>query len=517
MSETLEEMADRLRKKLEEYSKGSSGQSGNTNPGQGGNTNPGQTGNSNPGQGGNPNPGQTGNPNPGQGNTQNSGQGQNPTPNTSQFAEAGVSNAYAGDILKFKETPPKKKDKASSGIDLPKREKGGKVGDAKDIMEFFWKECILASYAWLLDKITNIPINMIEFCIAGGTAPSETEKEKPNPYKAASEIFQERMTQPLKNKLVYEKAANEIINNIEKERNGETAEWAIWGKEPACYKGFKDLAEKAKNDANSPEAKVWEKFKQSPAVLQDYFEKEQTLQNAALLSAAFHEVIDKDAKQLPKEFIKKLDDLKKAIDDKKASADDLKTNVGNKVDALLDGLDPNSVAYKDVIENLKKIKTIATGNENNSSVIRKEMKEKYKSVKEATKKVPEDKNFMKERISETSNAYYQRISENIDKIYEQYQGNPDLAKEQIKSYVDGIKGSIKTVQKSCDKVENWQLYPKIMARKNMEKITSAIEEYKLDGRAIGSINKAQTHDESPLKGDKAAMLNLIKNFNHQNG
>lgn len=442
----------------------------------------------------------------------------NPPAPKPRRAPDGVSRAYDDiglDDLN-KQSAPKKKEEKSSGWGLtpPKYDKKKTdLGKETNIMELIWKEFILASYAGAIDFVVDNTLDFAEWVLyapfkSDKKVKIETEPEGPKTiYAMGDEVFKKRREDLEKGKNKFNESYTELKENLAREANGEKPKWTVWKSEPSFYQELKNIAEKAKANPESEEAKVMENFNKVPEMTESLFKKEIGLFKLALNLATLETAVNPIKGVLSPEAVQKLNSLEKMAKDKDQPVDHQQLEKTLKeIRETIVGEDKPSKALREELDKMKE----ATSN--------KQILDSLKKIRKADSVAGSDEEVIKAHILRLSKEKYGKITQNIDKIHESYKDNPEERASVAKGYMTHLITSITEAKPAVDKVIEGSIKSKIpgyssKAQKAVDKANQSIDNFQLNGVNIGKVKAAAVHIENPFETkDKDAFARNVRNY-----
>lgn len=475
----------------------------------------------NPPTGGNQGGHQNGNQNGNQGNQQGGNQGNTPPQQRGPIPNAtpdfdGQSHAYNFNLPHGKPQNEEKAPKKGGGGEehKPYKPEGFNFKyDKKLIME--WLDEMFQKYflAWPLEKITDWTIIAIDWFLyapfsGGGSEPEAKKTKNKTILDYRDDVRDEYAAKADIGLKVSSQAHKELKDNIEKASNGLPTTWREWGGEPACFRAFVELAQKAAENPNSPEAKRWKEFERYPEKMRKVFQKEDVLRYFSLTLAAADAAVNPGDMEIPKNVSKKINEMSKIIN-KSSDIVTLKNKLAEKINecrALTSSGTPINVA---IAEKIDEIQNIISGQGNDVDKIKKDLNKKIKELKNI--------NAFPKKIKANSQAYYDNISENIDKILEVYSAQPETAAAEVKKYVKQIKDKIDNVEIETQKyVKEGSMDIKKLRRnrvkKRIEDTKKAIDQFDLGGTPINQRQQASERHPCLLSAGKRVILNSLTKY-----
>lgn len=365
-----------------------------------------------------------------------------------------------------------------------------------------------------LEAITNTTIASIDWFLYapfGGGSDKKDKKEKKKDKTVLDyrdDVRDEYTAKANELSKIVSQAHQELKDNIEKAKNGQPTRWKEWGKAPACFNAFVELAQKAEADPNSEEAVRWKKFEKFPETMKKIIQKEDVLRYFSLTLAAANVAVEPKSVEIPKNISQKIGELSKVMN-KSSDIVTLKDKMTEKIGEiriLTAGGRPVDVA---VSEKLDEIQNIVSSPINDVDKIKKELDKKIKELNNV--------NAFPKKIKADSQVYYNSMSENIDKIMEAYKGQPAIALEKVKEYMTKIKTSVDSVEKETQKyVEERTFDIKKLRRskikKRIDSTIDVIDKFELEGMPISQRQQATERQPSLLSANRQMLLNSLTNF-----
>ena len=421
----------------------------------------------------------------------------------------GISRAYGdADIGDFDNKAPKSKEdfktKTSSGVTPPKRERGGTKGKSggDNIMEVFWNDCIMAFYAWSIDTIVDNTLDFAEWVLFAKYKSEDVkepkEEKKKNIYMIGSEFHKERMANLAKEK---EKLC-ELNENLAKQRDGINPTWNAWNKEPEFYNKLKQIYNQAMDDPHSAEARFIHKYSlgAEKEIIDGRFAKEEKIFTLAVRMATIEEVVNDEMHVISPTFSRNLKNLENKVNQRSNDLDAFKQDVVLYINTLTSEIGEENVTNTKILQKLEALKQSAIGGPDISH-IKKDAKKTIKEIKQINKEAIDSEDVVKPHILNRSKEIYSQIMGNIDKIHETYPNDENLTKETIKNYLISINEAGKAAKVETDKIINLDIEKRsknTKAKKAVENIGKAINEFDLDGTGISSRHEAAQKDEFVL-------------------
>lgn len=349
------------------------------------------------------------------------------------------------------------KGKAGGDIKAPERPKskpGG--GGGNNIMDVFWNEFIVPAYTSILTGATDLVLDIVDFALFNAYIPqsNETEKEasqKKTIWDICNGLCQKYEKTATFGKKIFNKAHEELMENIEQAKIGATPSWKIWPgkKEPTFFKEMVELSQKAEADPDSPEAEKWARIKNMPELVERLYNKEVFIRRIAINLATMDVALDTAKLKSPKKI--NITIGKMEVFNLKASEDD-KTNEGaykermkaeiEKIKTLITEDNPINKAYN---ETLQKIEELLQNPQ-------KTLKDKTKSIGKEIENMKNIKFLAQEKeIEERSKPYYESIYQNIEKIKEAYPEDSEKIADTINQYLTSIAEKTKQARPVVDK------------------------------------------------------------------
>lgn len=444
-----------------------------------------------------------------------------PTPKQRRTPD-GISHAYDDiglDELNKKSAPKKKEEKSSGwGLTPPKIDKKKTdLGKETNIMELIWKEFILASYAGTIDFVVDNTLDFVEYVLYApfkSDKKVKIEKEPEGPktiYAMGDEVFKKRREELEKGKNKFNESYVELKENLAREANGEKPKWTVWKSEPSFYQELKAIAEKAKANPESAEAKVMEEFNKVPEMIESLFKKEVGLFKLALNLATL-ETTANPISLLSPEAVEKLKSLKEMAENKDQGLD--YQVVENTIKEIQSTIVEDDKTSKAILEELDKMKQAskkqATG--------KKQIIASLKKIRKIDGAAGSDEDVIKAHILRLSKEKYNRITQNIDKIHESYKDNPEERASVVKEYMTHIITSLTAAKPVVDAMITGDIKSKIpgyrsKAKEAVNKADQSIDDFKLKEENIGNVGAAAVHIENPFESkDKDAFIRNVRDY-----
>lgn len=233
----------------------------------------------------------------------------------------------------------------------------------------------------------------------------------------------------------------------------------------------------------SKSAVILERFNAFPKVVEEGAKKAKMLAMLGFRLVAEDMTINDKASMLPKEAIKKLDELQKALKDKN------KTIAATKVDELLPFVDNEHHIAKEIKKRLQNIKQKVEEKDCDFEKLDKEfapMKEEIIS--------PKSYDSLEFTMINKEEAIERQISENIDKIYEKCESKEEIS-DTIRDYFVHVTNATKAADiytrniaegGTRSKFKSWHK----KAAEKTEQALESISNFMLKGKEISEINKS---------------------------
>ena len=475
--QSREEFEAKLRKQKEEIEakkqKIIQPNGGKPDDNSGGNPPPPNGGNGN--SGGNPSSG-----NGGEGNTgnRNPDEGQNPpqpNPPAEEYDESsfGISSAYdLKSIKQGKKTPPAKTNSGASKA--PERKKNGyKPGSSNDFLQACYNEIIVAAYAGAIDFAVDLTLDIFDWILFaplsnGKSAEKKPDKKDKTVFDYADELINENKEKGknlIQSFLVHHK---EIMDNVERAQNGQTPQWNVWkGQTPQCFDNLVEIKTKADADPNSPEAKLWENFKNLPQKVVTGMVTEVNIANYAVHHAALTTKAA-DVEPIPVDVTKAFKNMQKMVEDPQLDDTNLKAKISQEIADTRQHLTANTPVNQEITDKLNEFAQVLIDPNANREAIAAKIIE--------LQQIHPIKNMLREKAV----ALGHEIKDNLAKIDLAYANNPEQAKAAKEEYLKKIH---ETQKDAGDKTEkdlnaNW-LKRRVGIRKygNTKKSAETAREY----------------------------------------
>lgn len=446
----------------------------------------------------------------------------NPPPNEPQVDEP---NAYGDFTLNNLHKDKKKNLIPDDGldakpVDFDRTEKLELKGD--DIMQdlwrlwmYLWKLCVGKPVDWTLDLLN---FALYEPFQKHKLAAQEKELEKKDARYYGDKLYENYANKAKKNAGLLSKSFDEIMTNIDNRKAGLPENWRTWRQEPAFFARLVQIEARAAADPNSNEAKFWEKFKSTPEIAKNLFEKEVDLRYLSIHIATLDEAINNpDEYKLPENVAKKIKEME-AILQKETDAQKIKDKIKEKMDELRPEVAGTDYVSQKITEKLNKMERFAIGPETDAQAVKNGFRKTLEEIKEV--------NPVSQRIEDASKPIYENMMQNIEKIVVLNINDPEAMKENIRGYMTHMFTSVYDLEKASkeffdhkdDMIEKMkQKTGKGMSykQKAKDKITSAqdsINNFVVNNREIGTIPQANTLRNNPMAGDRTQSFEFIKNM-----
>ncbi|MBO5037905.1 MAG: hypothetical protein J6C85_00400 [Alphaproteobacteria bacterium] len=446
------------------------------------------------------------------------------TPPAPSRAPDGESHAYDDLDLNQMGKPQQETSsgKASSKGNWPKapeHKKSGKGGGGKDIMELIWNEFILGFYDWVIDTAVDTVLDFADWVLYKPFANNENkpdkskESEKKTAFDLGDELIAKYSQNAQKGKELFEQAHGEILENINRNQAGMAPEWKIWKNEPPFFTKVLDLAQKAKENPNSPEAAKYARFIKAPEIMDSMFKKEILLRKMSVGLAAIDETLNADEKALPPKVSSELIVMKKALE-KQKDPEKLKESLKKSIEAITPLLKIERPTDKVIAEKISNMVQVISDPTTDLEVLTRDIGKNLNEANEAIKKNKEMN--PQTNIENSSKGYYEDLMSNIDKIQKTYANDPEKAKATVHDYMVSVTEAIKTAKTDTDSYLSANTLTskphKKKARESLKKATASINSFILEGGEIGGKPRSPEQAQSPLTGDKYKIFKAVKDY-----
>ena len=329
-----------------------------------------------------------------------------PTPK--KIDKTGESSAYEEvpecDI--YGNIKPKEKAAKKDKPTPPDHGKPVKSGSEKNIMEMFWKEFILASYDWIINTAVDTVLDFSDFVLYGPKDGKEnTPKEKTDVFAIGQKIRETTKEKMLKRKEVCNNAYNEILQNLEKDKNGEKVSWSMLKKEPKFFKELSQINKKNPEDRTPDEKEKLQAFLRVPEAMNKMIDVGIKSRELAIAAATCETAADKEnGDGISLKFTQNLDKLEKALKAKnKVDIAKCLEDLGKEVE----GKNPTFEAIKADLETIK---------QSVSSASYKSAKKTVSKIRETTKQAAEDPALCEAKIIQREKMYFSALEKERERI-----------------------------------------------------------------------------------------------------
>lgn len=401
--------------------------------------------------------------------------------------------------------------------EAPEHKKPGKGGGGKDIMEVIWNECILGFYDWVIDTSIDTVLDFADWILYKPFANNENkpakskESEKKTAFDHGDELIAKYSQNVQKGKELFDQAHGEILENINRDQAGMAPEWKIWKKKPPFFDTVLDLAQKAKENPDSPEAAKYARFTKAPEIMDSMLKKEILLRKMSVGLAAIDEALNADEKALSSKVSSELIVMKKNLE-KHKNPEKLKESLKKSIDEIGPMLKIERPIDKAITEKLTNIVHIISSSETDVGKLTESIGKNLTEIDEIKKKNADPQ----VNIENNSKGYYEDLMNNIDKIQNTYANDPEKAKATVRDYMVSVTESIKTAKKDTDSYLSANMFTSKQhekkAQESLTKATSSINNFILEGEEIGGKPKSPEQAQSPLTGDKYKIFKAVKDY-----
>lgn len=405
-------------------------------------------------------------------------------------------------------------------VDYGSQEKLELKGD--DVMQdlwrlwmYIWRLCLSKPVDWSLDLLN---FGLYEPFQKNKLASQAKALEKKDARYYGDKLYETYSKKAMKNAGLFQKSFDEIMTNIDNRKAGLPETWRTWRQEPNFFERLVQIEARAAADPNSNEAKFWEKFKSTPEIAKNMFEKEVDLRYISIHIAAINEGVNNpDEYKLPEDVSKKIKEME-GILSKGKDAQGIKDQMRVKIEELRLLATGTDYVSQKITENLEKMKVTAIGPETDVQALKNSFKKPIEDIKEI--------NPVSKRIEDASKPIYDNMMQNIEKIAVLYANDQEAMKTNIRGYVAHMFESVYDLEKAAkefydhkdDVIE--QVKQKTgkgvsYKQKANTKITGAqnsINNFIVDNCEVGLLPQSNVLRNNPMAGDRAQVFEAIKNF-----
>ncbi|MBR5599378.1 MAG: hypothetical protein IKW39_04980, partial [Alphaproteobacteria bacterium] len=319
------------------------------------------------------------------------------------YEEVPECDIYGNPVIKDKKNGDNKQDFPKP----PKRADKGKSGGESNIMDLFWKEFILASYDWIVNTSVDTVLDFVDYVLySRNKSPEKTKEEKIDVFAIGSGIRKKTKDEMLKRKEVASKAFDEIVRNLEKDKNGLQVKWEVLKGEPVVFKKLSEINKKPVKSRTFEEKEIMDEFLKTPNVLNNLIDEGIGIREIAIASATCESAANyADKYAVSETFDKKLTELENQLKTTN------KTSIKETITALKEELTPSKIKlFEDIKSSLFMIE----------EDVRKEnykgATEKIKSIRENCSKAVSSPEYWEKVISIKEKSYLEEISQEKEKI-----------------------------------------------------------------------------------------------------
>lgn len=417
--------------------------------------------------------------------------------------------------------------------------------EGKLIGEVLYEQVFLEFIEYLLKKAVDIPLDFADYVLfksykALTRVPPPKEKEEKTVFDYGREIEKGYAEKAAEGIGFYKKALNEVLQNIEKLKNGEPVEWKVLGEEPKWFNKAVALEKEARENPESEAAKKWERFKNSDKIIEGRLGNEAVYRIIATRTATFEEALKGEKFELPKDVVKKMKEMDDVLLNNDLDAAQLKAQMLEKINEMRTIVASGGVVNNAIKEKMNAMEAVATSGE--EDVIK--LKRAFKAPKDEIK----DINPIAEHIKTIARVDYERITRNIDVIKEKYKDDPEKRIAVTSAYVNGIVDSLNKAQEDVIKYEEanrWSKNKFVQGAKNkvnnlinkagskltnkdgdplidlktkkekairgVKSVRSAIDDFEVENKKISEYADATRRSSAP-SSDKSSMLNQMSSY-----
>ena len=405
-------------------------------------------------------------------------------------------------------------------VDFKRTEKLELKGDdiMKDLWRLWmhiWKLCLGKTVDWSLDLLN---FGLYEPFQKHKLADQAKELQKKDARYYGDKLYENYSKKTMKNAGLFQKSFDEIMTNIDNRKAGLPETWRTWRQEPNFFERLVQIEARATADPNSPEAKFWEKFKTTPEIAKNMFEKEVDLRYLSVHIAALDEGINNpDEYKLPENVSKKIKEMETILHNE-TDTQKIKDKIKEKLDDLRHDVTGTDYVSQKITEKLDKMGRVVIGPETDAQAVKNSFRKSINEMKEI--------NPVSQRIEDASKPIYDNMMQNIEKIAVKYADDQEAMTTNIRGYMNHMFTAVYDLEKASKEFYDHKedVTEKIKektgrgtSRKQIasEKLTvakEAVDNFMVNGREIGSIRRTDTVRSNPMAGDKAQVLESIKNF-----
>lgn len=444
----------------------------------------------------------------------------NPTEGQALFE----SNAYGG--FEFNNLhKDKKKNLIPKGgldakpVDFKRTEKLELKGDdiMKDLWRLWmhiWKLCLGKTVDWSLDLLN---FGIYEPFQKHKLANQAKELEKKDARYYGDKLYENYSKKAMKNAGLFQKSFDEIMTNIDNRKAGLPETWRTWRQEPNFFERLVQIEARATADPNSNEAKFWEKFKTTPEIAKNMFEKEVDLRYLSIHIAALDEGINNpDEYKLPEDVSKKIKEMETILHNE-TDAQKIKDKIKEKVTELRPQVTGTDYVNQKITEKLDKMERVVIGPETDAQALKNSFRKSIGEIKEI--------NPVSQRIEDASKLIYDNLMQNIEKIAVTYANDQEAMTTNIRGYMTHMFTAVYDLEKTSkdffehreditekikEKTGRGTTYKKT-ANEKLTTAKEAIDNFVFNGREVGSIRRPATVRHNPIAEDRTQVQEFIKN------
>ena len=321
------------------------------------------------------------------------------TGESSAYEEIPECDVYGN--IKPQESKPKKDSPTP-----PSHGKPVKSGDEKNIMEMFWKEFILASYDWVINAAVDTVLDFSDFVFYGSKDGKEApKKEKTNVFAIGEKIRETTKDKMLKRKEICNNAYNEILQNLEKDKNNERVTWDALKKEPSFFKELSAINKKNPADRTPEEKEKLQAFLRVPSAMNKMIDIAIKSRELAIAAATCETAADKEnGDGISLKFTQELGKLEKALKAKN------KANIAECIENLRKEVDGKNPTFDEVRSDLETIKQCANTGSYKSAL------KTVTKIREKSKEVAENPALCEAKIIQREKMYFSALEQERERI-----------------------------------------------------------------------------------------------------
>lgn len=353
------------------------------------------------------------NSNEGDGTTPQQPTPQQPTPpqptpvNPNKIGESSAYEEAPGEVDVYGNIKPQEKSTTKSDRPTPPDHgKPIKSGNEKNMMELFWNEFIVASYDFVINTGVDLTLDMFDLVLYGPKEGKENpKKEKINVFAIGDKVRETTREKMLEKKEVCNRAYSEIVQNLERDKNGEEVTWTILKREP---KFFKELSEIYKKDPTTRTLEEKEKlysFQKVPETMNRTIDVGIKTKELAIAAATCEVAADKEnGDAISTLFTAELAKLEKALSSKNSA------DAKQCIDALekeVEGKNDTFVAIRRELSTIKQC--LRTSNY-------KDAEKSIDGIREISKEAIDDPQLYEIKIKQREKMYFASIEKERERI-----------------------------------------------------------------------------------------------------